>query len=83
MAKEKDYWFPAKRPGMGWGWGAPVKWQGWVVFIGLLALLTVGSAVIASHSLTAFFIFLPIAVAALIMICMWKGEPTGGGLPKG
>lgn len=23
-----QYWFPVKR--YGWGWGLPVRWQGWV-----------------------------------------------------
>ena len=29
MVPDKGYWFPAKR--YGWGWGLPVRWQGWVV----------------------------------------------------
>lgn len=35
-SKSKDIWFPAKK--YGYGWGLPVKWQGWVAFIGLLGL---------------------------------------------
>ena len=27
---EKEYWFPAKK--YGWGWGLPSTWQGWVVY---------------------------------------------------
>jgi len=26
MQTERDYWFPAKR--YGWGWGIPNRWQG-------------------------------------------------------
>jgi hypothetical protein len=25
---QTDFWFPAKK--FGWGWGPPVKWQGWM-----------------------------------------------------
>jgi hypothetical protein len=29
MQSESNYWFPAGR--YGWGWGLPVRWQGWLV----------------------------------------------------
>lgn len=35
-AGTKDIWFPAKK--FGYGWGLPLKWQGWVAFLGLLGL---------------------------------------------
>jgi len=28
---DNNYWFRAKR--YGWGWGLPITWQGWVVFV--------------------------------------------------
>lgn len=31
MPDKKDYWFPAKL--YGWGWGFPTVWQGWLVFV--------------------------------------------------
>jgi len=31
----KDFWFPAKR--FGWGWGPPTKWRGWAVLAASLA----------------------------------------------
>lgn len=37
-ARNRKYWFPAKR--FGWGWGLPSAWQGWVV---LLLLQCAGS----------------------------------------
>lgn len=37
--KDENIWFPAKM--FGWGWGFPVKWQGWVVF-GLYLILLLG-----------------------------------------
>ena len=33
----KNYWFPAKR--YGWGWGLPSAWQGWVVLLVYLAVI--------------------------------------------
>ena len=35
------YWFHAKR--YGWGWGLPATWQGWVVLIMWIAIVTAGS----------------------------------------
>ncbi|WP_267876280.1 hypothetical protein [Massilia sp. AB1] len=30
---EKKYWFPAKPPECGCGWGLPLAWQGWAVVV--------------------------------------------------
>ena len=30
--KSPPYWFPAKS--YGFGWGLPITWQGWLVFLG-------------------------------------------------
>ncbi|MGZ8288098.1 MAG: hypothetical protein ACXW2U_18590 [Telluria sp.] len=82
MEKEKNYWFPAKRPDLGWGWGPPITWQGWVVFITFVILLTVGSTLLAWHNVIAGLAFIAIAPIVLILICWWKGEPPGGGTRK-
>lgn len=40
MDIERKYWFPAKR--FGWGWGLPVRWQGWaclIVYVAGVALV--------------------------------------------
>ena len=34
---EKDYWFPTRK--YGWGWGLPTRWQGWLVYGAALLLL--------------------------------------------
>ena len=74
MPDKKDYWFPAKT--YGWGWGLPVAWQGWLVYGIAAALLAAG-----------FFIFPPVArpvlvqiytwsvVLLLVVMCWIKGEP--------
>jgi hypothetical protein len=65
------YWFPAKR----YGWGLPATWQGWVVFLGWLALVISLSPLLALRSRPLFFAFIAIMSAALIAICYLKGEP--------
>lgn len=72
--KKDDYWFPAKS--YGWGWGLPVRWQGWLVFAIALGLLA-----------TVFFVFPPAkhlvlflastwcVIGLLLLICWLKGEP--------
>ena len=74
MSDSKNYWFPAKT--YGWGWGLPSVWQGWLVY-GIAAALLVAD----------FFLFPPVAnmlifqvytwsvVAVLIAVCWLKGEP--------
>ena len=41
MPPESEYWFRAKK--YGWGWGLPLKWQGWAVLIAFFALLAAGN----------------------------------------
>lgn len=69
----KQYWFPAKR--YGWGWGAPNVWQGWVVLIAWAAALAVGAALMISHGLPVYLLFICGMSAILIAICFAKGEP--------
>lgn len=69
----RTIWFPAKR--YGWGWGPPVTWQGWVVMIVWIAVLTLGASVLAGRHWIAFAAFMVIMVAILIAICYAKGEP--------
>ena len=74
MAVKKDYWFPARI--YGWGWGLPTVWQGWLVYGMAASLLVAG-----------FFLFPPVAhplhfqlytwsvVILLVVVCWIKGEP--------
>lgn len=74
MSQEPRYWFPAKR--YGWGWGAPVTWQGWAVLAGFVALLVVGSVVIPpARHLGWFFVYQAVLCAVLVAVCYRKGEP--------
>lgn len=74
MQDDRQYWFPAKT--FGWGWGLPITWQGWVVLAAFLALIALGILFLkpATHSL-AFGVYVLVLVLLLIAVCWIKGEP--------
>jgi hypothetical protein len=68
------YWFPAKT--YGWGWGLPITWQGWVVFLAYLLSLPLGYFWFPpQQELLGFMVYTHIATAVLVFICWFKGEP--------
>jgi hypothetical protein len=75
--REQNYWFPAKT--YGWGWGLPVKWQGWLVFIGYFALQYLGIQHFkAQRNVKGLFVYLLLVTGLFILIVMIKGErPLG------
>lgn len=74
MAEQKQYWFPAKR--YGWGWGLPVTWQGWIVLVAYFVLLVAGVLLFPPTRDTAAFVVYTVAITlALVAICYIKGEP--------
>ena len=71
---DKQYWFPAKR--YGWGWGLPTTWQGWVVYGVYFVLLLVGLLVVPpAQSEIGFIAYVVALSAALCALCYAKGEP--------
>jgi hypothetical protein len=73
-SKEPNHWFPAKR--YGWGWGLPVRWQGWVVLTAYIGLLSLCAWFVPPHrSQAMFFALAGLLTAALVAICWVKGEP--------
>jgi hypothetical protein len=71
----KNYWFPVKT--YGWGWGCPNCWQGWVVILAYVVLLG-GGALVIEHSrrFAQFLTFYSVALSVvLVAVCWWKGEP--------
>lgn len=73
MAEERDIWFPAKR--YGWGWGPPVKWQGWVVLGAFVAAIAITAVRFPPHEEPLVFAAVVAASAiALTLVCWWKGE---------
>ena len=74
MQTERDYWFPAKR--YGWGWGIPNRWQGWLVLAVFAGLLVAGSFLLPPGAeLGAFLIYVAVLCALLVAVCWLKGEP--------
>ncbi|MES2126507.1 MAG: hypothetical protein V4463_04490 [Pseudomonadota bacterium] len=67
-------WFAAKQ--YGFGWGLPVAWQGWVVLVGFVVLLSMGTALLPAHPV-GFSIYLALLCAVLTLVCYLKGETPG------
>jgi hypothetical protein len=71
---KKQYWFPAKR--YGWGWGLPKTWQGWLVYGVYFALLVVGLGVLPpSHNEIGYIAYNVTVSAVVCAVCYAKGEP--------
>lgn len=73
MKDQSTFWFGVKR--YGYGWGLPVRWQGWAVLIAYFVLLYGGISYFkprrAGLSLFVYFIVLSAATVAVIVA---KGE---------
>ena len=74
MDDKPDFWFPAKR--YGWGWGMPVKWQGWVALIAYVATVAVGAIRFPpNQNMPAFLLVVVLGSLVFGLVCWWKGEP--------
>ena len=70
---ESGYLFPAKR--YDWGWGLPITWQGWLVFVAYFLLLVVGAFLVPPRkTLVGYLTYVAVLSAALIGVCWLKGE---------
>ena len=69
----RKYWFPAKR--YGWGWGPPITWQGWAVFVGWFAVFIPGAVHLMPRRPVAFMVFTLLMCLLLVAIGYLKGEP--------
>jgi len=73
MGKSR-YWFAAKE--LGWGWGWPLAWQGWLAYAGAAALLVAGFVIFPPAAAPARFVACNAGVVvALLFVCWLKGEP--------
>lgn len=73
MADEPPYWFPAKT--YGWGWGLPVRWQGWLVLGAYLTLVLAGIGYFESRgNRSSLWAYLVVLTFVLIVIVALKGE---------
>jgi hypothetical protein len=77
MSDKVAFWFPVKR--FGWGWGLPVRWQGWVVLALYAALLYASIYYFrAQRAVGGLLVFAAILTAVFIAIVVAKGErPVG------
>jgi len=74
MVEPKQFWFPAKR--YGWGWGPPITWQGWVVLVAFFLFLLAGAFLFPpTREILAFLVYTVVICLALVAICYVKGEP--------
>ena len=73
MTGDFSFWFPAKR--YGWGWGPPVRWQGWVV-LGLYLALVFGGVYYfkGQRSVLGLLIYLGGLTVVLMVVVALKGE---------
>ena len=69
----KDIWFPAKT--YGWGWGLPVKWQGWAVILVYLLMLCAGIFyLLPTFGEPVFLAYIVFLTVVLALVCWAKGE---------
>ncbi len=75
MSDSDRYWVRART--FGFGWGLPLRWQGWVVLAVYLATL-IGCAARfpPADAPLAFGFCVAVATALLIAVCALKGEPA-------
>ena len=66
-------WFAPKR--YGYGSGAPLRWQGWVVTIGFVLLIALASLVIR-YSWAGYISLVAMLTSTFLMIC---ARTTRGG----
>ena len=72
-AKDKRYWFGAKR--YGFGWGVPITWEGWVVLLVWGAAFSLAKHYFVPRNTYARLAFAIAMLGLLLSICYAKGEP--------
>ena len=73
MNDQPTFWFAAKR--YGWGWGLPVRWQGWLVLVVYVTLLLGGAYYFKSRRvLPSLLAYVLVLTAALVVLVALKGE---------
>ena len=71
---DRDHWFPAKT--VGYGWGPPRRWQGWVVLaLYMAAVIGIALRFPPQREIAVFLIGVGLATVLLIIVCALKGEP--------
>jgi len=70
---QPKFWFGAKR--YGYGWGIPVRWQGWAVLVAYFALVGGGIYYFKPHrSAPALVVYIVLLTVVLVAIIAATGE---------
>jgi uncharacterized membrane protein len=72
VSDPQSFWFPVKR--YGWGWGLPVRWQGWIVLLCYVALVLAAAYYFRPLEGSAFAVSILLVTALLVVIVAIKGE---------
>jgi hypothetical protein len=73
MNDRSAFWFGVKR--YGYGWGLPVRWQGWVVLLAYFGLLLSGVYFFEPRADSlGFFLYFVVLSVALVAVIALKGE---------
>jgi hypothetical protein len=73
MPKQEDFWFPAKR--YGYGWGLPIRWQGWVTLLAWSVATAIAGVTLLPRRPGLFLVVMTATTTVLILIGYLKGEP--------
>lgn len=74
MPEKKDYWFPARA--YGWGWGLFTVGTGWLVYAVASVLLVAGVFIFPPSAHPVFFqVYIWSVLVLLVAVCGIKGEP--------
>jgi len=69
-------WFPAKT--RGWGWGLPVRWQGWLVLLAYFASSYLGLQYFREQrDVRGLLLYVGALTALLLVVVVAKGERPG------
>ncbi len=70
---QSTFWFAVKR--YGYGWGLPVRWQGWAVLAAYLALLYGGTYYFKPRrDVPSLVVYLVVLTVVLVAVIALKGE---------
>lgn len=73
MKSQSTFWFGVKR--FGYGWGLPVRWQGWVALAAYFVLLLGGFYYFEPRGNDlGLFVYFVVLSAAMVVLIVLKGE---------
>jgi len=71
----QQYWFRAKRHGL--GWGLPIAWHGWGFFCLWLVAIPFGLHFLTLDNKPLRWTFLGAMIGLLLAVCFSNGDPRG------